>query len=346
MPRKQTTCHLVRYTPQSTEVDECVQAATRKHKGKKLGQGEQGATYVFERLVIKISTVRGKSHEASWLAEACTGQAMGELGIGPRIHRHFLCGGHGFIVMDRLSPVATHRVRSDRVAQQVLLTGRLHGTQMHKKGSVVRYVLPKDQPVQTLDDLSAMSRAHQQAYVQALEAMIDRGYIHMDNHVGNLGTIAGRPVLFDFGFTQKRAGMDRRWALCFSVFQILEHCPPQILKGTLFYRVVADCLYGRGPRGPAGDPLVKFNDMEYLQRLARDASKRNMAHPDLYVGSWAYARLIDRELEDRPGPLLDFIYLVRNPALTSEVSKAVVALARNVTSQKKKKKKEEEEEAI
>ncbi len=115
------------------------------------------------------------------------------------------------------------------------------------------------QPVQTLDDLSAMSRAHQQAYVQALEAMIDRGYIHMDNHVGNLGTIAGRPVLFDFGFTQKRAGMDRRWALCFSVFQILEHCPPQILKGTLFYRVVAGCLYG-GPRErgarPAGDPLA------------------------------------------------------------------------------------------
>lgn len=342
MPRTQTTCHLVRYAPRSTEVDECVQAATRKHKGKKLGQGEQGATYVFERLVIKISTVRGKSHEASWLAEACTGQVMGELGIGPRIHRHFVCGGHGFIVMDRLSPVATRRVRSDRVAQQVLLlAGRPHGT--HRKGPTVRYMLPNDQPVKTLDDLSAMSLAHQQAYVRALEAMIDRGYIHMDNHVGNLGTIAGRPVVFDFGFTQKRAGMDRRWALCFSVFQILEHCPPQISEGTLFHRVVTSCLFGaRGSRS-AGNPLTAladYNDTEYLLRLTQEASTQNMVHPDLYVGSWAYARLISRKLEGRPGPLLDFVYLVRNPALTSGVSKDVVALAKKLTATPSKKEKE------
>jgi len=318
-------CELTRYSPTNADIDNCIFTVTQKHKGEFLGKGEQGAAYVFEKLVIKVTALNNAVDEKIWLDEACKGQDLGDLDIAPKIYRYFICGKNGFIVMDRLATVKSRKVKSQEEAF----------TLMRTPSDVVRYKIA-DENGEVIDDLRGLTREQQLGFITVLETMINNGYLHMDNHIDNLGFIAGRPIAFDFGFTQKRATMDRRWALCFSVFQILEHCPVGILEGTEFYRVATACLnntytWGRPESGTA-IPLTELADsakeLPFLTRITKEALASGDMSPDLKVGSLAYAKIIGQE--NRYGPALDLIYLVRNPTHTEGVAKAVIKLAESL----------------
>jgi hypothetical protein len=322
--RNSQKCELKRYTPSDTEIDNCIYTVTEKHKGAFLGKGEQGAAYVFENLVIKVTELKTATDENVWLDEACKGQELGALGIAPKIYRYFVCGKNGFIVMDRLTTIRAKKTKSEAQTAELMKRGQ---------SDVVRYkeVDAEGNTIDVIDDIRNLTREQQWGFVTALETMIDNGYLHMDNHIDNLGFIAGRPIAFDFGFTQKRRTIDRRWALCFSVFQILEHCPVAILEETEFYRVATACmndtyLWGRPASGtaiPLAELATAEKEMPFLTRITKAALKE--VSPDLKVGSLAYARIIGQE--PRYGAALDLIYLIRNPAHTEDVPKAVIALA-------------------
>jgi hypothetical protein len=327
--RNSQKCELKRYTPSDTEIDNCIYTVTEKHKGAFLGKGEQGAAYVFENLVIKVTELKTATDENVWLDEACKGQELGALGIAPKIYRYFVCGKNGFIVMDRLTTIRTRKTKSEAQTTELMKRGQ---------SDVVRYkeVDAEGNTIDVIDDIRNLTREQQWGFVTALEIMIDNGYLHMDNHIDNLGFIAGRPIAFDFGFTQKRRIIDRRWALCFSVFQILEHCPVAILEETEFYRVATACIndtyiWGRPESGtaiPLSELVTIEKEMPFLTRITKEALKGGEVSPDLKVGSLAYARIIGQEV--RYGMALDLIYLIRNPAHTEDVSKAVIALAKGL----------------
>ena len=317
-------CELSRYTPSNTEIDNCIFTVTQRHKGEFLGKGEQGAAFVFDNLVIKVTALNNAMDEKVWFDEACKGRDLGDLDIAPKIYRYFICGKNGFIVMDRLLTVKSRKVKSHEEAFTLMRS---------KPSDVVRYKIVDSE---SIDDLRGLTREQQLGFISVLETMLNNGYLHMDNHIDNLGFIAGRPIAFDFGFTQKRARMDRRWALCFSVFQILEHCPVGILEGTEFYRVATACLnntyeWGRPESGTA-IPLTELADpakeLPFLTRITKEALATGEMSPDLKVGSLAYAKIIGQE--NREGPGLDLIYLIRNPTNTEGVGKAVIKLAESL----------------
>jgi len=334
----QSVCSLQRFTPSDTEIDNCILTVTKKNKGKFLGKGEQGAAYVFDNLVIKVSRVDNKNDEAVWFDEACKGQELGELGIAPRIHRYFVCGENGFIVMDRLSTIKSQKIIGyDHIDYGTLAgMGRKileQSPEVVTDRSAVRYKIMDDENNVNfyIDNLNNLSRDQQLGFIAVLETMIDNGYIHMDNHIDNLGFIDDRPIVFDFGFTQKRSIIDRRWALCFSVFQILEHCPREILETTEFYRVATACINDTyiwgSPESGMPIPLNKLDswagkgsELRYLSSIADNSIKEGDLSPDLKVGSLAYAKIVGRHLGKRiyDGPAIDFIYLVRSQIIDNQ----------------------------
>ena len=316
----------VTYTPYNADIDKCILHVTHNKKGALLGKGEQGATYEFDKLVIKVITLKNKRGKSLWFQEACIGQKLGLLGIAPKVHDYFVCSGKGFIIMDRLTTIKSRKTNSENDAIRLFNSPN--------RTDVVRYkwdyVCDRHTCSDSLDDLRNLTDAQQLGFISALEKMIDNGFIHMDNHIDNLGFFGKNktPILFDFGFTQERSKIDRRWALSFSVFQILEHCSPHnndILTDNHFYRVATACInntYQWGqPNSGIAIPIKKLcvaeDDITYLSRLTKDAlleSSNNSnigSSPDLKVGSMAYAMMFGNEY--RNGPALDLIYFIRNP---------------------------------
>ena len=158
----------------------------------------------------------------------------------------------------------------------------------------VRYRITKGVKDQ-VDDLRNITPEHQLGLVSALEKIIANGYVHMDNHIENLGYIQNHPILFDFGFTQYRPSLDKRWALCFSIFQILEYCPESIVADTVLYRVASACVndsyvWGKPKSGTStqlenlypvcGDTLLHFQEIAKI--LHTDESE---VSSDLHLGT-------------------------------------------------------------
>lgn len=217
-------------------------------QGAILGSGEQGTAYrvakntngsnANERLVMKISkldtkyNVNGDVEKTKaqviedWKNEAQTSHTLGEAGIGPKIYKVWLCnnGGNteGYIVMQKMK----YALRNYPGAFSTYKNA--DGIDRQK------------------DTLNAVPLNIQKDYVTCLEKMIDRGYIHMDNHPGNLGIteVGGveKGILFDFGFTQKRDDLGslqaKLYALGFSIAQIIEHTPLVERRTNYLYKIL------------------------------------------------------------------------------------------------------------
>ena len=199
-----------------------------------------------------------------------------------------------------------------------------------------------------VDFLKLIPQKIQLEFVRILSKMISIGYIHMDNHLSNLGFVGAenRPVAFDFGFTQKRElrrPSDKNWALCFSVFQLLEHAPLDQLKCGVFWNVATSLLRSEKDREyfppscmspeavtkgerfglPMTDlekMLPKKLNLHAIEGIANHLiDKENY---DLVVGSLCYGILIQFSLEDRfKNPwLLDTIYEIRQGKYEKKVS--------------------------
>ena len=159
--------------------------------------------YVLKQVQFRIGDDGTYDADAEkFLNETCIGIEMGELGIAPRIYECWLCSDakgneYGYYTMDRIAKILTNEYPGN--------------PRKLKEGQHLR----------------AAPRDIQQKIVGLLEVMINAGYVHNDNHPGNIGIMAdGEPVLFDFGFALKAdhelTEFDKLQALGFALYQIIE----------------------------------------------------------------------------------------------------------------------------
>jgi hypothetical protein len=295
-------------------MDNCIDLVCKTRKGKALGQGEQGITYILtDTKVIKVTALSKTNPESAWLSEAVLGQELGALKIAPTLYDYFVCNKYGFIIMERLTPLAGQT-----------------GTE------AIRLKIKTQEGMDVVDHVGRLSLATQKGFIAVFKTMIEHGYIHMDNHVDNLGYIAERPVVFDFGFTQKRPFRPEDYpvALAFSLFQMLEHAPRTELADTWIFQVACACLTGQYDwttgriRGSPGKKCPCPADLEAAALWANAHFSPTGA--DLYVGCCAYVHLLKLERTDRYAPDEDryyaLIYKIRNPA--GKYSRAVNAFAK------------------
>jgi tRNA A-37 threonylcarbamoyl transferase component Bud32 len=241
--------------------------------GVKLGCGEQGCAFNYTKnKVVKTTPLTTEADAEKWLSEACIGNSMGGLGIGPQVFDYFICNNTGYIEMQPLKDAKS------------LPDGTVVRT---KNGEVV-------------DHVANMPTALQRKIVGLLEKMVDSGYIHMDNHIENMGFVKKRPVLFDFGFTQQRDfGNDRDAAVAFSIFQILEHAPWAEIKDTFFWKTALEL----SPALPSSMAAFKKAALEEAH------DPKNI---DVYVGCMCYLKLLQKpQLSRYSDKAMDVIYNIR-----------------------------------
>jgi tRNA A-37 threonylcarbamoyl transferase component Bud32 len=281
---------------------ECLMKAEKIHYGQELGCGEYGCAYaIMERgdQVVKITTFAAGITEDKWYEEACLGSHLGLLGIGPNVYNFFVCNGTGFILMARLTDATKFYI--NKKGGPTLVTIRDEGE----------------------DHISLMPVKMQIGFVQKLYDMIEAGFIHMDNHIGNIGFTGKEPILFDFGFTQERAWEDdddKAQALAFSIFQILEHCPLDEVEDTTLFKIATSILNGTYTWGDDFADLEGMN-LEELEETYPQGTKLAQfkkkgasfgSNKDIYIGNMCYASIITMDREDRyDSPLYGAIYAIR-----------------------------------
>lgn len=328
------------------EIDICISRnAPEGEKGAFLGKGEQGTAYAFgDERVIKQTNFSTKRKEqekqiAAWKSEADIGTDLGKQGLAPKIFHQFLCKNIGFIVMSRLTtiPKVSVSIRQVEYTEQNLKKIITKELENHDH---VRTVLKNNEGdvLENIDNLGNLTSIEQEGFIHALEKMIESGYVHMDNHIDNLGWNGprenGHEIVFDFGFTQKRDfsnEIDRRWALCFSLFQIIENCPLDLLESTLIYRAATALLNGTYVWGNAktGDIIPLKGMRPFLEPLTRmkppfTYERLSEFSSDLELGSFAYANIIGLDLWERisaENENYNTIYEIRNPALRQSAVK-------------------------
>ena len=136
-------------------------------------------------------------------------------------------------------------------------------------------------------------------FISILRNMITEGYIHMDNHLANIGFVASRPVLFDFDFSQERkfTKRDSDIALAFSIYQILEDTTYLLLRDIFFWKEAC-----RLATGIHASPPISLT-------ATRETHGPNW---DLYVGCAAYDYLLRKSLSKRyDDPAFDVVYDIR-----------------------------------
>jgi hypothetical protein len=246
--------------------------------------------------VIKITPLSDDESARAWENEAAIACAIGDAGAAPKIYRTFQCNKFGFIVMERL----------------------IDGRKL-PNGTVIReYPCGNKNECDPVDHLERMPENIQAGFIRALETSIRAGYMHMDNHLENIGYLGPdhRPCLFDFGFTQKRTflGRDFGFAMAFSLGQILEHAPVVDMSETLFFR---DFLRVLGVDSMAAMkkqfPPSKNNKatLARFKTMAQDLSE-NKRNADVYVGTYCYAQVLSMPLDKRSATTyMDIIYTIR-----------------------------------
>lgn len=215
-----------------------------------LGRGEQGIAYnVGSSRVLKVTafappegSLRGAAverkiaeNQAAWSKEAALTKMFGELGVGPTIYDMWICDNSGYLLMQRMK---------DDLRKYVGTNGKPIGEKIIYASGAKEYD----------DHIKFCPLPIQKEYVTLLVNLINRGYMHMDNHPGNLGIVVGadrldHAILFDFGYTVARefkSEADKIYALGFSLAQIVEHVPlEELLSGeTHIFNIVVSIAQG------------------------------------------------------------------------------------------------------
>lgn len=219
-----------------------------------LGRGEQGIAYamnknttgrnISETHVLKISTLGSAPVRRAWEAEAKLSKVLGAAGLGPKIYDFWVCRNKGYILMQKmLGDLRHYEDEAGPISDKI-----------------------KDwetgETIFNIDHLNRVPVEILRNYVDKLETMIGTGYVHFDNHPGNLGLVLGgdgaiEGILFDFGFTKKVEGMteaDKYNALAFSIGQILEHMPRAELDSNYLFQILVSIdkgVYEFGSLEPA-----------------------------------------------------------------------------------------------
>lgn len=294
----------VEFAPDSeAAIESCVLKASRMHRDKKLGCGEQGCTFSLVEdpsHVIKVTKLKNAKDKKLWNQEACVGKQLGNLGIAPAIPSFFECASYGYIVMDILKDA------------KKLPDGTV--IRVKNEGGAVDY-------------MKRMPAVTQMGFVKALSTMIQHGFIHMDNHIENLGFIGNKPVVFDFGFTQKREfdAEDKLWALSFSLFQMIEHCSNTEMMCGPVWDIATAILRNDGMvkwdrldsvKGMSLEELKKAYpkpNKNTLSQIKEAASAISPHNADIVVGAMCYAIVMQTDLPARyeVEPFYEVIYKIR-----------------------------------
>jgi tRNA A-37 threonylcarbamoyl transferase component Bud32 len=283
-----------------SEINECVNSATMFHRGAKLGCGEQGCTYSLVEdpsHVIKVTKLTSQKAKQQWRQEACIGREIGALGVAPGIPKLFECNSNGYIVMDLLKD-----------AKKL------------PDGTVIRDKSTGD----AIDHMMRMPDKIQIGFINVLAKLIDNGFMHMDNHIENLGFIKGKPVIFDFGFTQRRVfetDEEKLYGLSFSLFQMLEHCPSEeLMCGPIWDVATAVLDYNVDWHSWASAKGMTMKDLKdtypkgtTLKMFQEYADEISIENADLVVGALCYAMVLQKDLHKRYDvePFYDVIYDIR-----------------------------------
>lgn len=213
----------------------------------------RGMSFVLKTAVYQGSTrTQLRKEECTFFREAAVQAKMAAINIAPQV----------LAVWSAEDPVSKKQ------------TGYIL---MEELAGVYRSVYPdgaNGSPVKHVTDEVELS------VIGILEIAIEHGFIHNDNHGGNIGfTADGRVMLFDLGFTVKKvipAGM-KEYILGYSVLQLLEHMPPEDKYSTKYY----DLLYAiRQSRYKFGSCMA-YAGRKHASVLADiEASKR----PSLQTG--------------------------------------------------------------
>lgn len=191
-----------------------------------LGKGEFGRTYSIQgndQIAIKIIWLPNRKALTEFESETGIQTILGDHDVAPKIHESWTCKAgrktYGFIVMDRL----------------------LH---------VYRDLYP-DQSLEQLDEDEIREDKNpvlppkevQYAVVGCLEKSIQLGYIHNDNHGGNIGFgVDGHVKLFDYGFTRKVveecSSCNQTQLLAFALYQLIEHLPLSLRNDSAYYDLI------------------------------------------------------------------------------------------------------------
>ncbi len=202
---------------------------------RELGRGDIGVAYLLSandflrarhpkgKYVLKQVNFRpGRTGEdkRSFIQEVCIGKDLGALGIAPKIYECWLCHDSKG---RQLGFYTMDKMKSD---YRKAFGGR------HAPQSIQRSIIGE------------------------LKTMIEHGFIHNDNHPGNIGVLEnGKVVLFDFGFTKRiPRGLPlsvQKILLAYSLYQIIEQYEieggRQNMYGNLYYQTIcrmrgqADC---------------------------------------------------------------------------------------------------------
>jgi hypothetical protein len=187
-----------------------------------------------------------------------------------------------------------------------------------------------------IDHVALLPLKVQKEFVTACATLVNNGFIHMDNHLDNVGfLLSGKPILFDFGFTQKRdfsGTNDYEWAIAFSLFQFLEHAPLDEIEETIFFQVINSIFSDNLDEGVSREgSIASFtshdvlrplkNNREFKSRLemfkkvaCRSTNDRRNA--DIALGTMCYAMITQMDRSDRyESPFYEIIYDVRTGKL-------------------------------
>lgn len=289
------------YVPEDHGVEEedCLEKL-HYHKKKLLGRGGQGSAYSVredKNAVIKITKIKTRLEKKLWYNEACISRILGDVKpvLAPKIFAFYECNLSGYIHMQILTTI-----------DKITIDDEILVIRDHDTGG------------DPIDHIGLIPAEMQQGYINKFVQLTDLGYIHMDNHVGNLGLLKDKPILFDFGFVQTRTfpKKDKAWAIVFSLFIVLEHCPLDEIESTVFFTQITTLMNGGKPLKMAAfkklfpcNPDATKKDISTVIANAKTLSETNL---DLYVGSLMFASIISLEREERYNhPFYSKIYEIR-----------------------------------
>ena len=292
--------------------DRCSSSANlEQHLGDLLGCGEQGCAYSVvdnKDIVIKVTPLQNREDLKVWSSEALIGCTLGSINLAPKIYRSFDCSGYGFIVMERLSDAAKMPAALGHAVIREYDAGCDRSNKSWKADCFKK------------DHLSRMPVEIQKEFINVFRKAIENGFLHMDNHIENIGFLPNlQPCLFDFGFTQRRhlRASDALMALAFSIGQVLEHCPVEELQSTQFFATFCEII---GLPNSLEDLKKNYQNprstADTKKTLAKIKQKYvNELNGDVYVGTICYAHILGVPLERRFSGVIsifsDEIYLIR-----------------------------------
>lgn len=266
-----------------------------------LGQGEQGIAYLLpNKMVLKVSKLKTEMDKKKWINEACIGKELGEKQIAPFIYDCFICKNSGYLMMEKLKDAKTFNFKQIR--------DKSDGN-------------PND-------NLMLLPPEVQQAFVAKFRDMIHLGYIHLDNHIENLGFVTRfggeTPILFDFGFTQKRhfSKEEEKYAMALTCFITLEHQQLENLDQTVFFQEGMYQLFGKKDGGWTTAELMPFQqninqtrkfNMKLIDGLIKKNDFKTTAkNKDIIVGALAHLFFLGLPREERyDTDMYDLTYEVR-----------------------------------